>query len=33
MVKAEGAYVIGRDVTVGERLRYLGNYTTFIYET
>ena len=30
MVEAEGAYVIGRNVTVSERLRYLGDYTTFI---
>lgn len=31
MVEAEGAYVIGRNVAVGQRLRYLSNDPTFIY--
>lgn len=30
MVEAEGAYVIGRNIAVSKRLRYLGNYTTLI---
>lgn len=32
MVEAEGAYVIGGDVAVGQRLRYLGDYAALVWK-